>query len=147
MNSRTWTRIIALTLFAALALPAQLAAQERVRYTITDLGTLGGTWGEGFGINNKGWVVGKAAMPSEVNGHAFLWQNGKITDLGTLGGPNSEPGFSPFSEKGDVGGGAETSNPDPNGEDFCSALTLHVCRFFGTTVGSGSCPRWAAITA
>lgn len=106
---------------------AQTNGQHFRRYTITDLGTLGGTWGESFGINNKGWVAGKAAMPGDQNGHAFLWRNGKITDLGTLGGPNSEPSFSPFSEKGDVGGAAETSNPDPNGEDFCYFGTYLTC--------------------
>jgi probable HAF family extracellular repeat protein len=134
MNSKLTT---ALALFVALAVPVQLAAQEQQhaqpftqhfqRYNITDLGTLGGTWGYGLGINNKGWVVGKASMPTEVNGHAFSWRNGKITDLGTLGGPNSEPSFSPFSEKGDVGGAAETSNPDPNGEDFCFFGTGLIC--------------------
>src|ERR1035437_10695059 len=31
MNCKTWTRIIALTLFAALAIPVQLAAQDRTQ--------------------------------------------------------------------------------------------------------------------
>ena len=126
---------LALSLMLAIAIGssaqeqqlAQANGQHFRRYTVTDLGTLGGTWGEGFGINNEGWVAGKAAMPGDLNGHAFLWRKGKITDLGTLGGPNSEPSFSPFSEKGDVGGAAETSNPDPNGEDFCFFGTHLIC--------------------
>lgn len=34
-------------------------------------------------INNKGQVAGVS------KGHAFLWQNGNLADLGTLGGPRS----------------------------------------------------------
>jgi len=127
MNSKTWTRIIALALFVALAIPVRLAAQQHIRYTVTDLGTVGGSWGYGLGINDRGWVAGKASTPGDVDVHAFFWRNGKITDLGTLGGPNSSPSFSPFSEKGDVGGGAETSTPDPNGESFCNDTTGLTC--------------------
>ena len=128
MNSKL---ITALALFIALAVPVQLIAQEQQhaqpftqhfqRYTITDLGTLGGTFSFGVGINNRGWVAGFSTLPGDLNQHAFLWRNGKITDLGTLGGPNSAPSFSPFSEKGVVGLEAETSTPDPNGENFCGS--------------------------
>lgn len=49
-----------------------------------------------------------------------------MTDLGTLGGPNSEPEF--FSdEKDQVAGIAETSIPDPFGEDICGFGTQLTC--------------------
>ncbi|MEA2762347.1 MAG: hypothetical protein QOD47_1631, partial [Gemmatimonadaceae bacterium] len=52
----------------------------------TDLGTLGGTDSEAFGINNVGQVVGWAFVPSGVE-HAFLWTKASgMRDLGTLGG-------------------------------------------------------------
>ncbi len=53
--------------------------------TATDLGTLGGTSSQAFGINDHGQVVGQSRL---ANGQlrAFLWEDGAMTDLGTLGG-------------------------------------------------------------
>ena len=52
-------------------------------------GTLGGNGGEaGWGINNKGVVVGDAYTPNQVR-HAFVFIDGSMRDLGTLGGFNS----------------------------------------------------------
>lgn len=54
-------------------------------YTIIDLGTLGGWTGNAAAINNLGQVVGEADTPSGYR-HAFLWENGVMTDLGVLQG-------------------------------------------------------------
>ena len=59
---------------------------------MTDLGTLDSSdpanFSEANAINDSGQVVGRSKnADGEV--HAFLWQNGVMTDLGTLpGGPN-----------------------------------------------------------
>jgi len=54
-------------------------------YTITDLGTLGGTYSTAYGINNLGQVVGMSGLASGES-HAFLWDSGVMTDLGALDG-------------------------------------------------------------
>lgn len=80
MKSRTLTCIIAMTLFAALAVPVQLAALKQIRYTVTDLGTLGGTFGNAFRIDHNGSVVGHATLTGDAALHAFLWRDGVTTD-------------------------------------------------------------------
>ena len=77
--------IFALTLFPISHLPA--AAD--VRYTVKDLGSLGGARVGALGINSDGEVVGFAALPGSSALHAFLNDGGGIRDLGTFGGSQS----------------------------------------------------------
>ncbi len=67
---------------------AQTQASER-QYHITDLPSLGGTVSRGNSINNRDWIAGYSTQPGNETRHAALWREGIVTDLGTLGGPNS----------------------------------------------------------
>jgi len=116
--------ILMLILFLCLvAVPPRLAAQTH--YTVTDLGTLGGTYSLAGGISNTGWVEGYSTLTDGYN-HAVLWRNGKIMDLGTLGGPNSDSGWPP-SDSGDVAGGSETGAFDPYAENYCAYNDNLIC--------------------
>ncbi len=125
MKSRKLTCIAAMIVFVTLAIPLQLIAQH-TRYTVTDLGTLDGTFSVALGLNNRGDVEGLSTLPGDQNVRAFFWRNGVMIDLGTLGGPNSFAAWRP-SETGAVGGTAETATPDPLGEDFCGFGTDLIC--------------------
>ncbi len=76
------------TLFSTLALMALAGSVNAQSYAITDLGTLGGTNGMAFGINNHEQIVG-AAETAMGNYHGFMFDGGRMVDLGTLGGSNS----------------------------------------------------------
>jgi probable HAF family extracellular repeat protein len=133
------TVIVSCTLATIAALPAlgqnnQNSTQTTsrlARYTVQDLGTLdSGTLSVAWGINERGDVEGVSTtlpddnnMPPYPPVHAFRWRDGALTDLGTLGGPNSIANWRP-SGKGQVGGYAETSSPDPSGENSCGNFLI-----------------------
>ena len=73
-----------LSLFFLAAVPVQA-----VSYTITDLGTLGGTNSYATDINASGLVVGDSLL-ADGSQHAFIYRDGAMHDLGTLGGTNSK---------------------------------------------------------
>jgi hypothetical protein len=64
-----------LTSVAAGILLAALAIAQSPRYTVTDLGTLGGagTNSNAFELNNTGWVAGSSNLTANGPQHAFLW--------------------------------------------------------------------------
>lgn len=70
---------------AAFALfPAFAWSQE---FTVTDLGTLGGSTSTPMGVNNSGQVVGSADLKGNSKVNPFLYSNGKMTDLFSGGSP------------------------------------------------------------
>jgi len=97
------------------------------RYTVRDLGTLGGTFSFAGGINDRGDVEGFSTLPGDTVNHAFLWRDGMMRDLGTLGGPNSWASYRP-SNAGQVAGWTESSTPDPT--DFCGVGDPLACPAF-----------------
>jgi probable HAF family extracellular repeat protein len=119
---------LALALLTGSVWAQEQPATHPVRYNITDLGTLGGTTTMAFFVNTQGAASGAASL-SGGNQHAFLWQNGRLTDLGTFGGPNSIA-FGGPNFLGQVVGEAETSTSDPNGEDYCGFGTYLICQPF-----------------
>lgn len=131
-----WLTAITLFITMAMAIPIRLAAQEQQkkakehsRYIIKDLGTLGGPNSSllsqpvAKSLNDRGRAEGTADTPDRntngnafLNGpfvqHAFSWQDGVLTDLGTLpGGVNSLADW--INDTGMVAGASEDGLVDP----------------------------------
>jgi probable HAF family extracellular repeat protein len=85
------------------------------------LGTLGGSDGRAFGINDTGGIVGVSATRYDWFHHALLWQDGAPTDLGTLGGSDSEARA--INDRGQIVGSAHTAAGDE-----------HACLFGKDTI-------------
>jgi probable HAF family extracellular repeat protein len=129
MQSRILTFVTAMTLLAALAIPIGLAAQQHTRYKLVDLGTLGGPAsainGGTTSLDSRGIAVGAAdtSVPNPANSnpwpgcaafvrHAFEWQNGVVTDLGTLAGADNCSNAIWVNASGETAGNSETGEID-----------------------------------
>lgn len=88
-------------------------AHAEVRYTLTDLGTMGGTHSSAYGINNAGQVVGHTYDANWALRHGFLWRNGTMTDLGTLFGGKYSRAYA-INNAGQVVGDSWTYFTNPN---------------------------------
>jgi probable HAF family extracellular repeat protein len=109
-------RLLFLSLLMAIAAHGPAFAQAR--YSIDILPSLGGTSSTGNSINNRAWVTGRSNFPGNQSRHATLWRDGVLTDLGTLGGPNSNVIWPVKNERGIVSGITQTAEPDPLGETW-----------------------------
>ncbi|PYL75259.1 MAG: hypothetical protein DMF26_08695 [Verrucomicrobia bacterium] len=98
--------------------PVQTKA--KLQYQVSDLPGLGGTSNGGNSINDQTWVAGYARLPDR-NRHAALWRNSLLTDLGTLGGPNSSVTWNVKNTAGIIVGISQTADPESLGEAWSSA--------------------------
>jgi probable HAF family extracellular repeat protein len=102
--------------------PAQTAgkAKAKIQYQVSTLPSLGGTSSGGNSINDLSWVAGYSRLPDR-NRHATLWRNSSLTDLKTLGGPNSSVTWNVKNTGGIIVGISQTLTPEPLGESWSSA--------------------------
>ena len=131
MRYRTCSCLTAMAVLAAMTMPVGLAAQHH-RYKLIDLGTFGGlgSYVEPLGnggplMSPTGAVVGQAetstpALPTTNPfcnpGNNFFralgWQQGVVTDLGTLPGGNCS-NTQGVNAGGDIVGNSENGITDP----------------------------------
>jgi probable HAF family extracellular repeat protein len=123
-------------LFLGIAIPARASsAGAAARYTVKDLGTLGGSFSAGNGINDLRWVVGASNLAGNSVQHATLWFRGFQFDLGTPGGINSAVDWPVRNDHGLIVGNGEIATTDPLGENFCRYGTGLECRGFAWNHG------------
>jgi probable HAF family extracellular repeat protein len=101
--------------------------------TLSEMGTLGGTNCEAYGINDSGQVAGFSETAAGTN-HAFLFSNGTMNDLGVLARGTVSMGFG-LNNAGQVVGSASTV-----GQEFFNAFLYKDGTMNGLgTLGGGRC--------
>src|SRR5256884_7512867 len=99
---------------------AQTKTKAKTQYNVSTIASLGGTSSGGNSINDQSWVAGYSRQ-SDRNRHATLWRNDALTDLDTLGGPNSSVTWNVKNTAGIIVGISQTLTPEPLGENWSSA--------------------------
>lgn len=121
---KRWLRKVSYLLSILTTTCGTIGAQTTTipqNYHVTNLPSLGGTVSRGNSINDQTWVAGYSNLPDNQSRHATLWRGNRITDLHTLGGPNSTIAWPVKNTRGILVGIAQTSKPDPLGEYWSSA--------------------------
>jgi uncharacterized membrane protein len=88
------------------------ATKAKKEYQVSNLPDFGGTSSGGNSINDQSWVAGYSRQPDR-NRHATLWRSSLLTDLGTLGGPNSSVAWNVKNTAGIIVGISQTLTPEP----------------------------------
>src|SRR4029450_12105596 len=88
------------------------AGKALTPYQVSNLPSVGGTSSGGNSINDQSWVAGYSRYPDR-NRHATLWRSSLLTDLGTLGGPNSSVAWNVKNTAGIIVGISQTLTPEP----------------------------------
>jgi len=136
MKPRHFLKLALLLMAVAVrGAPPPAPGAHAPRYRYVDLGTIGGIYGGGNSINQRGWASGFSTLVGDAAQHATLWAPGVSPDLGTLGGDNSGVEWLVHNENGMIAGISETADVDPNSETwscayFFPSVTHHVCRGF-----------------
>jgi probable HAF family extracellular repeat protein len=134
MNKRNF-RIPCVTTIVLACASTAFAQQS---YKITDLGVnkSSDNFNMVMGLNNQGWAENMdgvltppitSTSTTIASGRAVISIYGLNIDLGTLGGKNSWTNYGGINDRGEAVGLAETSVPDPDGEDFCAFGTHRTC--------------------
>src|SRR5712692_1302714 len=125
-------------------MPTQMRAFVWQNGVKQDLGTLGGTDSCALFVNQRGQAAGHSFTDSIVNPntglptiHPFIWENGKMVDLGTLGGAVAVAGA--INDRGQIAGSS----------DLAGDLTSHpflwdrgVLTDLGTLGGDNGTTHW-----
>lgn len=145
---------------AVLSIAAVAASPAAAQYRVVVLGALNAPLSYPNAINARGQVVGTSSVPDTPEAqalvHGYLWENGRMTDLGTLPG-----GFwsdaQDINDRGQIVGlaldeifrphaviweqGQIRELPPPSGADSCGASAINNrgdivggCGLFGTVV-------------
>ena len=134
------------------ARPGAQTQAALTQYSLFKLRGLGGKYSAARGVNNRGWITGASTLRGSKSAHAALWRAGRLTDLGTLGGPDSAFLGSVKNTRGELADLSQVQQTDPYLENFCnepsiSTRPVSARGFAGRTAEWRRFQRWAETTA
>ena len=139
MKSKIMFSMVSANLLTVVALSTPVVAQDELAsvdhkilattYALSDLGPVGPTPGQPFHLTANSLISGSAAYNGKEQ--ATLWYKRWETNIAMGGGNSVAFGI---NQLGQAVGEADTSTPDPNGEDFCGFA------FFGFPSGKTCLP-------
>jgi len=102
------------------------AKGKKPNIRLSDLPGLGGNEVNGGknSINDQTWVAGYARLLNRETGTLRCGETVLLTDLDTLGGPNSSVTWNVKNTAGIIVGISQTATPEPLGESWSSAAFL-----------------------
>ena len=101
---------------------------------MTDLGTLGGTFGFPVALNNRGQVIGVSNLAGDQTADQFLWDRGKLIDLYTSTTGGNVITANAINDAGQIVGQADFSST--GGSPFSAVLWKDgVATNLGTLTG------------
>jgi probable HAF family extracellular repeat protein len=133
-----WMGVLAVAAGLPAAVAVATPAAAATTYKVTDMGSLGLGESFGYGVNATGQATGLSYLSTTYTyscgypvrtctAHpfrAFLYSGGQMTDLGTLGGHNSEGSAINLSDQ--VAGWADTSTGVSNATVWTGGKSLDV---------------------
>jgi probable HAF family extracellular repeat protein len=100
--------------------------------TMTDLGTLGGSYGLADGANDFGTVVGYSYPAGNLQIDPFVYNSGTITDLGTLGGVGGFSVAKAVNDDGTIVGDSITAGGAPHAFIYANGVMTDMGTLGGT---------------
>ncbi len=139
-TSQSLLIILAAACCGAALTPAQAqgpqAVKAKTQYQVSNLPGLGGTSSGGNSIDDQTWVAGYSRLTGDQTRHAALWRSGLLSDLSTLGGPNSSVTWNVKNTQGVIVGISQTADPEPLGE-FWSSVAFYTGPFAAGFINLG----------
>ena len=118
--------------------PAARVHATGPQYTATDLGTLGGSGGAAYGINNAGQVTGNSRITGDTYARATLWSAAPPQDLGAPIAGTYSGGYG-INATGDVAGYTYTADGYPRAARWIGGV--------GESLGTLSGPEYTGYNA
>jgi probable HAF family extracellular repeat protein len=124
--------VVAVVAALAVSAASGSAGSVQAQWVITDLGTLGGGWGEATALNERGEIVGDE-LGSDESVRLFLWRNGRMAALAIPDGESADA----INSRGQIIGWTLPAKGDGYSFVWDNGRVIHLRRFNVAAINDG----------